>query len=354
MKRVLVVNECASDNIGDQAIAYSIKKILTSKGVHVTVKDYSFRKLIDSALDKTSVVSRKNSVSRLKLLIDNLFPLLGKMIFAARKIPIVYSESKGRFDSLVIGGGQLILSNRRFSICCFLWVLFFWMRRKNIYFLGIGVGSDFDSFDCCLYKWALSKASIVICRDEHSRYNLDRYFSIKAVTCPDVVYYLFDEHYDDASKRNWCLIGIVSYTVYVRYSKEASNKPISYEEYIDLWKDRINSSLETYDKVVLVSTTVDDLELSSVVAEKVKNDRVCFYEYVPSFKEYVDISKKCRMVYSGRMHALILGQIGGADVVPFLISNKIINFKIDYLDSNHDLRSLKENIISQSDLVVFK
>lgn len=85
-----------TDNLGDQAIDYTLKRIFESKGAHVESVNYTMFFTVNG--------------SKFKSAFQNLIKM--------------YKISKRNFDLVVIGGGQLIQSNSTFPLSLYLWTLF--------------------------------------------------------------------------------------------------------------------------------------------------------------------------------------------------------------------------------------
>jgi len=138
-KRVLVINEGYSDNLGDQAINDSLQYLLKNSGIK-NIDFQDFTKNIDSPInisvaDKQGI-QKSFAVSILKTIISS------KIRWIIKNLNRIIKISKKDYDLVLIGGGQLILSNATFSIAMFLWVFCLnFFGNKNIVLFAVGSGS---------------------------------------------------------------------------------------------------------------------------------------------------------------------------------------------------------------------
>ncbi|WP_128864041.1 hypothetical protein [Serratia liquefaciens] len=131
----------------------------------------------------------------------------------------------------------------------------------------------------------------------------------------------------------------------------------SQEEYISDWREVVEKEIkESENRIVLISTTVEDAELNKLIYREVMkknpgaNVEIC--EAVPPLPVYLNYLNASHKVYSGRMHSLILGKILDNELEPWLISKKIEYFMDEYgsrsvADINNELVDVFSKIIKR-------
>ncbi|WP_297481104.1 polysaccharide pyruvyl transferase family protein [uncultured Photobacterium sp.] len=318
--KILSINECHSDNLGDQAISKSINYIFNKNNCVVINADYSCSQNIKynniSSLNKNK--SKFNLLKKIKAL---------KFIkWAVFNYRYIMNESMKDVDFAVIGGGQLILSNSHFPISIFLWTFFLSIYKKNIYLYSVGCGEKFSFIERILIKYSLKKVKIIFVRDQDSKDKLKLIFNIDSIIIPDVAYALFKN--DNYIKDNFCVLGVVDYNVYNRYKREINRYYSTRNDYYNSWIDEINEI--NCQEIILSSTTLSDRDESISFYEYAKdktNKKLTLISKLQTLDEYFDLLSKSSFVISGRMHSLILGECYHCSVIPWFISKKIISYQ---------------------------
>lgn len=323
MRKILVLNECFSDNIGDQAIGLAMKKYCQDLGpVSVSLADFSFRHDLQS-----TILCNPDKNRRLLPSVVRKTLLLFKSLFLAVR------HATKSYDVVFIGGGQLVLSNNSFGLSMFSYVTIFKLFRVNVILFSIGAGTNFPLFDFILFKISLALADKIFVRDVDSVDRLKKIFGVRANLCPDIVYYLSDNIGTKCSNRH-ALICPVDYPVYLRYMPETDNPYLSYNEYKELWVKNIKEHIAKYNscKVILTATTAKDLTFARTLYRDLSIDQINIgYTPINSVNEFIEIAKNCNSILSGRMHALILCHCLDLAVSPFPISKKLTVFSREYL-----------------------
>lgn len=329
MKKIATINECFSDNIGDQAISIAMSNLCEYIGYEQVDKyDYSFR---DGSLQTAEQVRTKKS----KLTPPKLF-LLRKIMFFLRNIRKANRIAKKKYGVVIIGGGQLVLSNYSFSISMLLFMFFFKVYGTKVYIVSVGVGEDFKFFDRLLFKLSLKYADKLYVRDHSSQSRIRKIFGLEADYFPDIAYYL--KPIKKSKSKYPSIVCPISYKVFTRYRKENGESYLSEKEYKNLWIDIIRKELEVKknSKIVITATTTEDLNFSLSLKPFLSKSEIESIDFIESrtYHDFVNILSYSLSIVSGRMHALILAHINGLDVAPFIVSKKIENFSKEYLSKN--------------------
>lgn len=330
VKKIVTVNEMLSDNIGDQAISKAMKDYCyIGEGCRVDCKDFSFREKYSNGVRSLKAKTVASKVSKF------LPSIIKKIILLFKNSLKANSIAKEKYDLAIIGGGQLILSNASFSVNMFLYVMFFKIYGTKVKLASVGVGEEFSLFDKFLYSVALSLVDDIYLRDKKSIKNLKSIFKKNSFYLPDIAYYLSQENIFADIDSNKMLVCPVEYQVHCRYYKELNQKLLSFEEYVDDWAGNIKKILSKNDisEIYFSGTTQKDLEFSQICMEKISKTVKCklIFSEAESFESFQKIASSCDFIFSGRMHALILGQNLGLKAIPYYSSKKIVGFEEEYL-----------------------
>lgn len=339
-KRILTINECYSDNIGDQAISQAMRSFCgLIPGDIVDNCDFSFRSTFYKG---DCIFSNKNSK------IKRFIPLfVKKVVFASKNALKARVIAKKRYSLALIGGGQLVLSNATFSISLFLYTFFLSIYGTRIKLVSVGVGQHFTALDKYLFRLSLRFVDEVYVRDQQSLLNLKEVFSCKSTVIPDIAYFLTERISTCDKKRFSCMISPVEYHVYKRYHREVGKSFLTENEYIFEWVDSIISfsRARKAEKIYIAATTIADLKFSKLLFKHLVSNTqyACDFQLFEKVNlvEYVSLLRKCESIFSGRMHALILGHTLGLEVVPYRLSQKIDAYMREYLLYDANLFKMK-------------
>lgn len=340
MKTVLLVNECESDNLGDLAIASSLDRKISSEG-------FKTKKVAFSSIKKPKGKS-SNSVEKVKY-----FSFLKKIkIFVALKWLILnYSRVQRSFvgvDKVILGGGQLVLSNPQFPIAILLWVTSSRIRKVPIYIIGVGCGSSFSFIEKKIIKYSLNRVNKIYLRDLDSISNLESNFSIKAELSFDCAYRV---ELKEGDNMPFAVTSIISYEVFERYRKESSLDIKNKEDFYLNWLYRINNL--NVDEVFFISTTsLDCVETDEFIRkfEKQIKHKYRVFSQLTTLDEYESILKRADVVLSARMHSLILGENYGCKIEPWLVSEKLDTYAKSFSnfsteEKSEDLKKALQDIL---------
>ena len=323
VKRVLIIGECYSDNIGDQAISAGMEKCFRRNGWSVDIADFSFR---SETFSPEHFYKNEQSVN---FDFKKLVPSWIRLIFFIQKAlrGSFHALKKGNYELIVIGGGQLILSNATFPLSMFFLSFFIKKNKMKACIVSVGVGEKISGIRYLLFRYALQNINCIYVRDKASVDNLERLYGIEAKYCPDIAYYLARgiERKRQKGSNKRVIIGCIAHNVHIRYSEEVGRRPLSENEYFDEWIRITEAELAKGKDVNLVVTSIEDLVLSRDLYKKLRysNGHIKITDYVPSWEEYIQFAMGTEKVISGRMHALILAKIAGAKTEAYIVSKKI-------------------------------
>lgn len=342
-KQILTINECFSDNLGDQAIARSLNSLLEREGYEVIQADYTGNTLASE--DSVSLVVRGNLKNKLINLVKKIeiIRLLGWCLKSYKSVKRLVDTE---YDFAVIGGGQLILNNAHFPPALFLWTLLLKKRNKDIYLFAVGCGDSFSYLNNYLIRKSLLRVKSIFVRDQVSHDKLKNIFNLESTVIPDVAY-SFPKTVctNDAKCNEINIVGIVDYNVFVRYAKEVNQQVVTEFKYMEMWLEKIN--LYKLTEVTLVATTYTDLEQSRrfyrFLMKKKPPFKIKFVDSLLSLDEYCCYLQSSMSVFSGRMHSLILGEIFESNLFVWPISQKIVSYQNEV--NNYDGIDIKDSIL---------
>ncbi|MBR7889324.1 polysaccharide pyruvyl transferase family protein [Marinomonas sp. A79] len=345
-KRIIIVNEMYSDNIGDQAISEAMADFFgVDDSVVITKADFSFRAGPSKTKKNKSIISWKKKIP----------DFIKFTYFFTKNIKNANFIAREKYHVAIIGGGQLILSNSSFSLSMLLYVVFLKLYGTKIKLVSVGVGEKFSLANAFLYKLAFRFVDDIYLRDAKSIENFRKIFGGSAKYSPDIAYYFSEKKiiqndidtYED-------LVCPVDYMVYKRYRKEANNPCLSYNEYKLEWLKIIDNMLleSPLNTIIVTATTQADYDFSLDVynASKVEYGARLRITKSNNMYDFLAVARDCRCVVSGRMHALILCHNIGLKIKPFKISSKIISFENEYLNSTSEYHKKKLEKI-RSDII---
>lgn len=352
MKKALIINEGYSNNLGDQSINQSITSLFKTKGY-----DTSFLYLSNPSLTKLpnytylSNVTNKTSEKSFLDKIKTYFVFFYWLFLFRKKIINILTEEK--FDVVAIGGGQLIISSGNFSLSSFSITLFWFSllikrySKAKLLLIAVGVSKNFNIFESFLLSKTLKRVETIWVRDVFSKKILKEKFNIYAKLIPDIAFFDSSKKKKKKKKEELALVGITSYDeVFLRYNK---NNKLSKEEYFkELYHIVLKYQKKAF-QVKLFYTTITDakecINFRVFLIEKYnKNIDICKIEDLSSLVSYLD---KAKYVYSGRMHALILGLKSKCNVETYLISQKLQSFDEMYVNKTFSIDQVQKEINQQ-------
>lgn len=328
-KSVLVLNEGYSDNLGDQAINESVHYLLKGNGV-TEIEFQDFTKNLSEIIEISTLNNIDSRPTSTLIKLIRATPV--KLRWLIKNLVRVVKVSNKKYDQVIIGGGQLILSNGTFPIAMFCWVFFLRLfGNKNISICGVGLGTNFSPTDKFLFKYSLKNISKIYLRDKKSQSTLSNVFDVDSELIYDVAFIHNKlEHYvsnnSGSGSGGKTLLGIITYDVYLRY---VQSLPLSKEDYFETWISLLANSNLILNEVELFYTTKADRLASIEFKQYVEKKHHIVLPLVETSRldTLISIIQSSENLVSARMHALILGFTYNRKIVVYPISNKLIEFK---------------------------
>lgn len=356
MVKILIINEGYSDNLGDQAILESTILYFRNLG-YKTEFLYLSNPLISKLpqynyLDnKAYLLPSKRPLFRIKVLLYVFY------WFFKHKNAIISKLKYGQYDFISFGGGQLINSSStkypsQFSIALY-WIaklIIKFSPNSKIFFLAVGAAKSFNFLEKFFFKKVLDCSVAIWVRDEFSQTTLRNVFNKDSILMPDIAFFTdFKNSVEDVKKENLALVGIANYDeVVAKYSPD-----LTQEQYYNSIISQIKSYQKDGIQVKMFYTTKPDVQSLRLFNDFLnrngeKEIEICAIQNLSDLIEYI---KKAKYIFSGRMHALILGLKYGCEVKSYLLSQKLISFDKAYVQNYIDIKEINKEIMLQSQAI---
>ncbi|MBQ8290141.1 MAG: polysaccharide pyruvyl transferase family protein [Clostridia bacterium] len=353
-KRVLIINCCFTSNFGDQAIGVTVEKLFKENNCDVDLYDIiRVDNKIRSTLyrSKSALSTARGDKSKrgvLRSLIVHFKKSLAATRWKSKNRKMIESIARNKYDIVIIGGGELIQSNRIFSVAIYAWISAVKRFNSNIkiVFFGVGVTDTYTRRDKALFRSSFKHADAFYLRDVNSINNLKSIFGFSSKLIPDVVFGGYDKVYNSSCVSSTVLYGITSFDRIKRYRyKNLTDRKDYYEhvyrELLDIGLS--NSALD----VKLMYSDIHDFKechaFSSYIFDVYRMKiEICSYETLLGFEKEVS---ECKALISPRMHACIFGLIYGKDVRIIDISKKTNAFHKEYLSANVDFVNMRKALM---------
>ena len=346
-KKVLLINEQFSDNVGDQAIADAMSSYIQSKGFQICRYDYSFREQTDKL---NAIIKPKKPCYYIHSMVKSCIPRSFKTLRHIKRFRSkIKSVNLDDVDYVVIGGGQLVLSNIVFPAALSVWTSALRQRNIDIYILASGVGEKFTFLEKLLIKKALRKCRRIYLRDKRSIENARLNFKISALYCPDIAYYLTKKEKNrEKEQRNFAALGITDFDIFTRYNREMNRPDISRQTYLNHWLGKAKKYNNQGLELKLISTTYKDHLLSQELSALLDQENIDhkIIDFPMTWENFMREMKEVEVIESGRMHALILAHASHVtSLIPSLISKKLEQYSLEYISKKpHDIKHQIETV----------
>ncbi|MBX2933363.1 MAG: polysaccharide pyruvyl transferase family protein [Ferruginibacter sp.] len=352
VKKILIINEGYSSNLGDQAIKKSMESLLRKLGYET---DFCY--FTNPALKNLPVYQYKNKevgkvrnsrfsiYKKTKHSIFSFF-IYFRYFFKIKKQIRAYLQNRS-YHAVIIGGGQLINSSKNnaisfFSISLYLWTI---AVKKDptimLYLAGVGVAGKFHLVEKYLYKKALNKTDSIWVRDRFSQKSLSSNFNKQSILMPDVAFFQ-EEEFIANKNTNTALVGIYSYNEYIRkFNTAEKNKDTYYKNWLSIVERLIAKKMN----IILFYTTESDALETLLFQQYLQTKQL--NTQVADIKSLDDLNKlleNADVVCSARMHALILGLKKGCSAETYIISQKLKSFCEEYIDNPKTPEVLSETV----------
>lgn len=317
MKRVLLINQGHTDNIGDQAIDRVMTHFLEDRGYTVFHAEY------ENAVE-----------NRLKCKVDSheiaprlacRFPKL--MDYWNRKRILNILRDVGPIDAAIIGGGELLAGwHKEFNSAFVSWCRA--LRDAGVPILVVGVSGSYRKSTAHRYASALKLCDYISVRDQATQRMIQNNYNLKVDYAPDVVFsyrkVIPDRYSHNEHLNNLCIPMRFHPS---EFKKIGLTTETDYVEYLCTQFFELKSDLP----VVVSSTVMSDTSYPAYIAEKMKkHGETIRVEVGLSLDRFIELLHTTAYLVSARMHACILGMLFGCNIRPIRCSEKLEVFSQEY------------------------
>lgn len=334
-KKILILNQGNTPNLGDIAINDTITTYFKNKNY-----DIDFYPFWDEKVVFGNKYENYPKVVRWMLWHFEIF-----LDFFNRK-SINKKIKNSRYDSIIIGGGELLSSHYGFNSSLFLWTKVAKKKNIPIYLFGVSGDLEMSGHKLKRYMKALKKCDKVFVRDAYTKEICMNYYNVNSIHIPDVVFgynEIIKKSTAAKKSKNTLLIVPIEYYDKIKKNMDLDSEESYFKYLISLIKKYVNNDK----KVIVTSSVLSDNDFSkrfyAFAKNELENIKLEFKEYT-NLDNYISLINKSYTVISGRMHALILAKINGCKIVPIPFKNKLVVFKKEYA-SNKDIKKVENKVI---------
>jgi polysaccharide pyruvyl transferase WcaK-like protein len=342
MKKILVINDGGSGNLGDRAIKDTLESLL--RGANCDVNWVSFTGWAGGKHSQAAQLEARPA--RWKKFVRKMLP--GELRWFLKNGRMFLRHLRAcKYDLILVGGGQLIQSNHVFGPAMFIWTsLFKRFHKKKVILIAVGVTESYSRFDRYLFGKSLKLVDDVYVRDSDSLSALKDIFGVSARVVPDVAFCINRVYEQQSQKEKRAMFCPVTYEFY----KRKNDKPdieLSYDEYLQYWIESILEYSNNDYEVKLFCMIGSDLGIAKQLKQILfdKHDVDIEILDIRAIENLTKEIAKSEVIVSARMHALIIGYAYGCKVVPYRTSEKIEAFEKEYIGGDICLDEVQGRII---------
>lgn len=351
LKKILVVNEGFSSNLGDQAIRQSVLQVIADLGYKADYANYSVPALPSTGEEKGPAITRAgNGVPTIRPGILRRIAGQAKWYFTNRSA-IKRILKQGQYDLVIIGGGQLLNSSEKvrfniFSLALYCWVtLARKISKSRVYLMGVGAVGEFHLTESFFYRKALNLADGTWVRDQYSKDSLQRNFGVTGKLMPDFAFYNSNRQNGVYGKENLAIVGIYSFhEMMVKFAQPGLTR----ETFYKTWHEVISRYLQEGLQVRLFHTTASDAVETELFRTYLKDKHGLDIPVADTttLESLCQLYRPVKKIYSARMHALILGMKYNCIVEAFPITQKLVTFENEYIRSGRSTADYSRDIMA--------
>lgn len=353
MRKILIVNQGHTDNLGDQLISeitnmYLSKYFKTEVAKFIPDEPETNIELTTNNL--TTGENKKSHSTGIQKIIKKNYTICLEALTIKYYKKIV-SSFDDKYDAIFIGGGELLADYVAFAAALQAWLLY--ARKTNTKIIMYGVsGFIFEKRKHGLLKKLLHDCELICVRDHETQHHLSEQLDEKIMYAPDIVFLLNYIYGGQIAQK--CVTDDIFVSVYSPVELGISESvSVYYDEWIQHIRGKINLNTQ---KLLIGYTTQSDYytakEFYKYVSEKILfkdiEIKLCSYS---DWRGYCNVISKCKYVITGRMHAMIIALQYGCEVVPYLVKKKIEVFNTEFIEKEYDMSSVNKKILSSLEVV---
>lgn len=334
MKKLLIVNQCFSKNVGDIILNKVLVDLLKDKfeitNMPFIAKCPSNNKFVKQTKDSnvkgdSIITSVKKSLAKLSLFND--------YFISKTKKRIIEFVSNNEYDYVLIGGGELVRSKHEFTIDLIAWIEVFKKTKSKIIMFGVSCDRHFEVIESIKLKRALKQVDYTNVRDINSKEYLNTKFDVETSFSPDVAF-LYKKMYDNHKycKSNRLIISLMAYDDIGKQKVYSSRN-----EYYEYWEKLIIENIDSYKEIKGFANTNGDKVETNLFIDWFSSRNNCVIlkcdniDLLGDYQKVIKEIAEADTMITGRMHAMILGKQYNTKIIPFIFKNKIKDFAETYI-----------------------
>ncbi|MHA8066467.1 polysaccharide pyruvyl transferase family protein [Aquirufa sp. ROCK2-A2] len=343
--KILVIDDAFTENIGDDAIEFCMNNLLLYKFPDANISFQSYRGKYIPPLNNNLQASLTSKNLFLRT-IRKYLPL--KLIYRTRWFfqnfkELIVKHRNSNYDLVVIGGGPLIDGYWMYPFAFWIWACGIKSKKKIL--LGMGYGYGLSIFDKIMVKSALKYVDEIYLRDASSIIRFQEDFGVSCKFMHDVAFTI--SKFMAASPRITHKITFFPLNYDVYRSQPSLKEPISQE--VDYFNFIIKSIQNWHQRGYLIglstSEASQDLEILQQIQAKLLELKIEAEVSIPkNLESLVEVISSSEIIFSGRMHALIVGYSYDCQCIAFPSTRKLSNFDEEILKPQKPLHDMTQNI----------
>ena len=342
--KILVILDAFTDNLGDTAIAFCTKNMLLHRFPNAEVCFQSYRGKYSRPVRMNGKVKKytRGILRHLKKIVPEKFIRRAHWYWQNRD-EIRHKHRNTTYDLVAIGGGPLIDAYWMYPFAFWVWASKYHAFSTNrVIMLGTGYGFNLSQFDKRLVSNALKNVKKAYLRDESSMVRFQQDFQYSSELMYDVAFTI--SKFISANPR-------LNQVTFFPLWFDAVRKEYTYEAYFSHWLESAKDSYSKGYKIVLSTTeTSQDLNILKHLEAELIVSNIPIEVIIPNnLNELVATISASSAVFSGRMHALIIGYSYGCECIAFPDTLKLTNFRTEILIPKTPLSSIIDNIFQTFD-----
>ena len=341
-KKVLVLNQGSTENYGDIAINETIITYLKSKGFQVDYCAFWLEELVFGKNDNQT----NKFIVRLAWHFNIIRDMLMKR-FIKKDIDI------SSYDSVIIGGGELLGKHLGFNTAIYVWTNILFKHNIPIYILGVSGNKDMSWRLLRRNKKSLHRCSRILVRDSYTYKICKETYKVDSEQKPDVVF----------AFRNICRQLENNEEIYAKDSLvcvpiiyEALKDKMNFqnkEQYFQYLNKLISNKIKLNNKLIITTTVRDDDSLAEEFYLWLKRQNTQYdisLKKYSNINDYINILKHSHTVISARMHALILAILYDCKISVIPFKEKLQVFEKEY-SHNINIEEVEKNALESLDII---
>ena len=342
--KILVIDEAFTENIGDKAIEFCMKNLLQYKfkNADISFQSYGGKYIPPRKNELKTTITSKYFFRKIKKYLPRKLILRTHWFFQNFE-ELTLKHLNITYDLVVIGGGPLIDGYWMYPFAFWLWICS--IKTKKIILLGMGYGYGLSVFDKKMVKNALESVCEVYLRDASSIKRFQEDFGFSCKFMPDVAFTIskFMIASPKITKRITFLP--LNYEVYKNQVSEQETVLLA-NEYFDFLFNTIREwHLTGYSIGLSTSQASQDLTILQEIHAKLIELEIHAEMTIPkNLEALVEVISASEIIFSGRMHALIVGYSYGCQCIAFPNTRKLRNFDEEIIMPKKKLSEITESI----------